>query len=239
MSDLLQAVELCKSFPSGAEELRVLRGLELMVREGEFLTIVGASGTGKSTLLHLLALLDEPTGGRILLRGKNLSVLSARGRSAVRCRQFGFVFQFYYLLPEFNALENLVLPKMIELSRREYRGKREEIEGRGREIAGLLGVEGRLHHKPAQLSGGEQQRVAIGRALLNNPEVLFCDEPTGNLDERTSEEILNLIFKLNAELGTTVVMVTHNLDVAARSARTLELHEGRLHAWDRGRGLRS
>ena len=231
MSEILSVRGLCKTYPSGEEALEVLRGVDLAVEAGEFLTIVGASGTGKSTLLHLIALLDEPTEGTIALRGEDLLSLGRAQQSAIRCRHFGFVFQFYYLLPEFDAMENLLMPTMIRLGRGAWRRQRKEIVERAREVARRLGVEGRLSHRPAQLSGGEQQRIAIGRALINEPDVLFCDEPTGNLDEHTSAEILKLLFGLNGELGTTVVMVTHNLDVARASARTLELHEGKLRPW--------
>ena len=233
MSEILAARGLCKTYPSGEETLEILRGVDLSVEEGEFLTIVGASGAGKSTLLHLLALLDEPTAGTIALRGEDLLSLESVEQSAIRCKHFGFVFQFYYLLPEFDAMENLLMPTMIRLGRRAWRRQRKEIAMHAQRIAGRLGLSGRLGHRPNQLSGGEQQRFAIGRALINGPDVLFCDEPTGNLDEHTSAEILELLFGLNRELGTTVVMVTHNLDVARASARTLELHEGQLHPWKR------
>ena len=232
MSDLLRADNLARSYVTGDRELHVLTGVDLSVEKGEFLTVVGASGTGKSTLLHLLALLDAPTGGRILFNDEDLVSLDAKAKSAIRCRHFGFVFQFYYLLPEFDAFENLLLPTMIDLSRRQWKARQEEIREGATTLANRLGVGDRLTHKPHQLSGGEQQRVAIGRALINEPDVLFCDEPTGNLDEHTSAEILDLLFELNRELGVTIVMVTHNLDVARASARTLEMHEGKLRPWD-------
>jgi len=231
MSEILRVEKLSKNYKTGAEVLHVLRGVDLAVAKGEFLTIVGASGTGKSTLLHILALLDRPTEGRIFLEDLELLTRSPAQQSAIRCRHFGFVFQFYHLLPEFDAMESLLMPTMIRLSRRAWRRRRKEITGRARDLAERLGVADRLSHKPNQLSGGEQQRIAIGRALINEPHILFCDEPTGNLDEHTSEEILKLLFKVNEDLGTTIVMVTHNLDVARASARTLELHEGKLHPW--------
>ena len=231
MSELLRAEGLTKYYATGEAQLRVLRGLALSVEKGEFLTIVGASGTGKSTLLHLLALLDEPTGGGIFFKDEDVGTLSQKERSAIRCKHFGFVFQFYYLLPEFNAMENLIMPAMIELRRGQFAAKRKEILDRARRIAGQLGVGDRLSHKPNQLSGGEQQRIAIGRALVNEPEILFCDEPTGNLDEGTSAEILDLLFQLNKDPGATIVMATHNLDVARASGRALELHNGKLRRW--------
>ena len=231
MSEILRVEKLSKNYKTGAEVLHVLRGVDLAVTRGEFLTIVGASGTGKSTLLHLLALLDRPTEGRIFLEDLELLTRSPAQQSAIRCRHFGFVFQFYHLLPEFDALENLLMPTMIRLSRPAWRRRRKEITARARGLAERLGVAQRLSHRPNQLSGGEQQRIAIARALINEPDILFCDEPTGNLDEHTSEEILKLLFKVNEDLGTTIVMVTHNLDVARASARTLELHEGKLHPW--------
>ena len=231
MSEILRVEKLSKNYKTGAEVLHVLRGVDLEVTRGEFLTIVGASGTGKSTLLHLLALLDRPTEGRIFLEDLELATRSAAEQSAIRCKHFGFVFQFYHLLPEFDAMENLLMPTMIRLSRPAWRRRRKEITGRARTLAERLGVADRLSHKPNQLSGGEQQRIAIGRALINEPDILFCDEPTGNLDEHTSEEILRLLFNINEDLNTTIVMVTHNLDVARASARTLELHEGKLHPW--------
>lgn len=231
MSDLLRAEKLSKTYKTGTEVLHVLCGVDLAVTKSEFLTIVGASGTGKSTLLHLLALLDRPTHGRVFLEDLELVSRSPSQQSAIRCRHFGFVFQFYHLLPEFDAMENLLMPTMIRLSRPAWRRRRKEITEHAQNLAERLGVADRLSHKPGQLSGGEQQRIAIGRALINEPDILFCDEPTGNLDEHTSEQILGLLFKVNEDLGTTIVMVTHNLDVARASARTLELHEGKLRSW--------
>lgn len=213
-----------KHFRSGdGSELRILQGVDLRVEPGEVVAIVGASGVGKSTLLHLLGALDRPTGGEILIGGRGLSKMDQESRAAVRNQYIGFVFQFHHLLRDFTALENVAFPRRI-------RGdSEEEAKGRARSLLRSVGLEERQDHLPTQLSGGEQQRVAVARALANDPLVLLADEPSGNLDASTSVELHRLLFALREEKGTSMVLVTHNLDLARQSDRILELRDGVLH----------
>ena len=193
---------------------------------GEVLAIIGASGVGKSTLLHLLGALDKPSGGEILMGGQPLSAMEAPDLAMIRNRNVGFVFQFHHLLREFSALENVAMPRRI--------GGDPEAEAirRAHELLDAVGLQERKDHLPAQLSGGEQQRVAVARALANGPLVLLADEPSGNLDGPTSQELHDLLFRMREEEGTAMVLVTHNLELAARSDRVLQLREGVLHSWD-------
>ncbi|MCG3149465.1 MAG: Lipoprotein-releasing system ATP-binding protein LolD [Verrucomicrobiae bacterium] len=217
MSDpILSARDLRKTYRLGKHTVEVLKGVNLAVRPGEVVVIVGASGAGKSTLLHLLGGLDKPTTGDVLFEGARLSTLN---RTRWRNERVGFVFQSYNLLPELDALENVCVPAMVA-------GRREVA--RGRELLAAVGLGDRLEHRPAELSGGEQQRVAIARALMNKPTLLLADEPTGNLDDKTSETILDLLWKMRAETGATLVMVTHDQHVAKRGERVLEIVEGRI-----------
>ncbi len=228
MSETLQAVAVYKSYVSRSLEVAVLRGLDLEVRPGEFLAVVGASGVGKSTLLNLLGLLDEPTRGEVRLGGRNLAGLPARRRDALRSTTFGFVFQLYHLLPEFTALENVKLPAMVRYGPWRWWWERGRARRRAAELLEEVGLAERARHRPHELSGGEQQRVAIARALMNGPQFLLCDEPTGNLDERTAERVLALLDRLHREAGQSIVMVTHDLHIAAHAQRVAHLSDGRI-----------
>jgi len=217
---VLEAKKLRKEVSSPEGTLTILDGVDLAVRAGESVAIVGASGAGKSTLLALLAGLDQPSAGEVWLDGSELSVLDEDGRAAVRAEHVGFVFQSFHLVPSLTALENVMLP--LELA-----GRRDAREA-AREVLGKVGLAGRLGHYPRQLSGGEQQRVAIARAFVTSPSVLFADEPTGNLDTATGERISRLLFDLNEASGTTLVLVTHDRELAARCDRVIEIDAGRL-----------
>ena len=218
MSDvILSARQLSKSYRLARRQVTVLNELDLNVARGEVVVIVGASGAGKSTLLHLLGGLDKPTGGEVLFDGTPLGNLD---RTRWRNERVGFVFQSYNLLPELNALENVCVPALV--------AGRRTVAARGRELLNAVGLGERWEHRPAELSGGEQQRVAIARALMNQPSLLLADEPTGNLDDKTSEAILDLLWKMRAETGATLVMVTHDQHVAKRGERVLEIAGGTL-----------
>ena len=224
MSSLIEAVDVRRSFPMGARTLDVLRGVSLAVAEGESLAISGMSGAGKSTLLHVMGGLDRPTAGRVLYRGRDLYAAGDRERSAIRARKIGFVFQAYHLLPELTVLENVLLPGLSAHGAFLRGGALRE---RSAMLLDRVGLSARALHRPNELSGGEQQRAAIARALMNAPELLLADEPTGNLDSKTGEEVLHYLFELAAEQGLTLVMVTHNEAVAARCRRHVELRDGR------------
>lgn len=221
MSNLLEARGLEKVYQTRGETLQVLKGLDLSVERGEVLAIVGASGVGKSTLLHLLGALDRPTAGQLLYDGRDIFQMSDQELASFRSRQVGYVFQFYNLLTEFTALENAMMPALIQ--------RRAQIEAKDLASAALrdVGLEGRRNHRPGELSGGEQQRVAIARALVGQPAVMLADEPTGNLDAKTSESIFDLFLRLRAERGLTVVVVTHNERLAERTDRIIRLVDGR------------
>ncbi len=225
---ILRAEDVVKDYRIGRRSLRVLHGVSLEVRRGELLGIVGPSGAGKSTLLHILGMLDTPTQGRVLYNGQDLAGLSARERADRRNSLFGFVFQFYHLLRDFTAAENVALPALAPARIAGGRKRRREALREARRILGLVGLSERAEHRPTQLSGGERQRVAIARALINEPEVLMCDEPTGNLDTDTGEVILDLLVRIRRETGCTLLMVTHDERVAARAERTLHLRDGRV-----------
>lgn len=220
---LLLVEELHKSYPTAGEPLQVLRGLNLEVEKGEIVAIVGASGTGKSTLLHIIGALDRPTAGRVVLSGQDLNTLWDEALAEVRNREVGFIFQFHYLLPEFTAQENVALPAMM--AGREHDAA---MDGAG-DLLEAVGLSGRAGHRPAELSGGEQQRVAVARALANGPSLVLADEPSGNLDSVSSESLHDLLWGLNESEGQTLVLVTHNLELAYRAHRVLELSEGLLH----------
>jgi putative ABC transport system ATP-binding protein len=217
---VLEAKSLCKEVSSPEGTLTILDDVSLAVRAGESVAVVGASGAGKSTLLALLAGLDEPSAGEVWLDGEELSALDEDGRAAARARHVGFVFQSFHLVPSLTALENVMLP--LELA------GRADARQAAKEVLGKVGLSGRLGHYPRQLSGGEQQRVAIARAFVTSPTVLFADEPTGNLDTTTGERIEQLLFDLNAASGTTLVLVTHDRELAARCDRVIEIDGGRL-----------
>ena len=211
----------------------VLRGCDLDVRRGEILSIVGLSGVGKSTLLNIMGLLDKPTKGELLYRGRDsefhgrdLNRLDRRRRCKIRNREFGFVFQFYHLLPDLNVVENVLLPAMILRSRSRFRRERPDLEKRARGLLERVGISDRAEFPPGKLSGGERQRCAIARALMNEPELVLCDEPTGNLDTATGETIHELMLELNRETGTAFVIVTHDNGLAAIGHRTFHMRDG-------------
>ncbi|HVV71430.1 MAG TPA: ABC transporter ATP-binding protein [Verrucomicrobiae bacterium] len=221
MSELLLiARQIRKTYLLGKRSLEVLRGVDVELARGDFLGLRGASGAGKSTLLHLLGGLDSPNEGEIWLAKRNLARLSRRELASVRNKEIGFIFQAYYLLPELDALENVCLPARMA------RTPSAQAEARGRELLARVGLKDRMDHKPYELSGGEQQRVAIARALINEPDLILADEPTGNLDSHTGEEIIDLLVSLRAEKQTTLVIATHDSRVAARAPRTIELVDG-------------
>ncbi len=229
---ILRASNVGRTFVMGDSRLRVLSEVDLRVAEGEFIAIEGRSGSGKSTLLHLLGALDVPDQGSIFYRGDDLATMSAAQRSRLRNRQFGFVFQFYHLLPELNVLENTLLGPMIEHSVFSWSKRRAELRLRARELLDQLGLGKRLRHKSSQLSGGERQRVAIARALMNRPQVLFADEPTGNLDAQTGRQIMDLLEQIHRDQKQTVLMVTHDRTLAREADRILVLTEGKLSKVD-------
>ena len=219
---VLQARGLTKRFTEGRLDVTVLQGVDLEVRAGETLAIVGASGSGKSTLLHLLGALDAPTAGSVHLHGQNLAQLSAAQQGALRNQHLGFVYQFHHLLPDFNARENVVLPQLVADV------PRDAAEARAEELLTALGLGHRLEHRPSQLSGGEQQRVAVARGLANRPKLVLADEPTGNLDEATSDKVLEQFLELVRGEGSAALVATHNERLAARMDRVVRLHDGKL-----------
>ena len=219
-SSLIRVEDLHKSFSSGGVSLHVLKGVSLEIRSAEILAVVGASGAGKSTLLHILGTLERPSSGRVLYEGQDPFRLSDRDLSAFRNRYVGFVFQFHHLLPEFTALENVMLPALIQGQ------DRSRAAHRAAELLERVGLGERLGHRPGELSGGEQQRVALARALVQAPRVVLADEPTGNLDTPTGDAVFRLIQELNRELGTTFVLVTHNERLAAKAHRVVRLVDG-------------
>ncbi len=220
--DILVASGLRKNYTLGSRELEVLRGIDVRVRRGEALVIVGASGAGKSTLLHLLGGLDTPSAGDVSLDGASLFAMSSAARTKLRNERLGFVFQSYNLLPELDALENVCMPALLQPR------ARDGVVERGTELLKAVGLGERMGHRPSELSGGEQQRVAVARALMNRPSLVLADEPTGNLDSKTGEAILDLLWRLREESGTTLVMVTHDEHVATRGERVLEIADGRI-----------
>lgn len=229
----LEVVDLHKWFTLGHQIVRVLNGIQLTLQRGEMLAVIGASGAGKSTFLHILGTLDRPTRGTVLYEGQDVFRLSENELASFRNRRIGFVFQFHHLLPEFTALENTYLPALIQ-----KRPKKEIVE----EATTLLtevGLASRLHHKPGELSGGEQQRVAVARALIQNPDLVLADEPTGNLDAHTGEAVFELLRDLNQKRGTAFIIVTHNERLAAQTARLIHVVDGRVEnnsQKPRGRG---
>jgi len=221
------ALELCgvrKVFRQGGVELAVLNGVDLALEPGEIVALVGPSGAGKSTMLHVAGLLERPDGGAVMIRGRDCGALSDEHRTLLRRRALGFVYQFHHLLPEFSALENVMLPQMIAgLARAAARRKAEVLLGR-------VGLAERLSHRPARLSGGEQQRVAIVRALANDPKILLADEPTGNLDHTTAASVMQTLIEIVRAQGLAALIATHNLELAGRLDRIVALEDGRLHA---------
>lgn len=239
---ILEAKGLHKIYYVGKKELPVLKEIDLKIERGEIISIVGPSGAGKSTLLHLLGGLDKPSQGEVLLEGVNIYKLNPDKRAILRNRRIGFIFQFYHLLPEFTAIENVILPGLIALGRRRYslfpilsRGKpstrhknKTQLTQCAYELLESVGLKERINHTPGKLSGGEQQRVAIARALINEPDILLCDEPTGNLDSKTGQEICELLWGLNREKKQTLVIVTHEESITRGSDRVIHIQDGRL-----------
>jgi len=223
----LCAKEISKEYTIGKTSIRVLDKVNLDVKKGEILIVLGASGAGKSSLLHILGILDTPTSGHVSFKGENLSINGQRKLAEKRNRIFGFVFQFYHLLPDFNALENVLMPRLIgrrffkTVSKKDYTEKAAELLDR-------VGLGNRINHRPNELSGGEKQRVAIVRALMNDPEILLCDEPTGNLDTKSGREIQKLIWDLNKKTKQTVVIVTHDERFAETAGRVIRMADGRI-----------
>lgn len=223
MSDILIRAENLRKVYGDGQPVVVLDGLHLEVYRGEVLAIVGQSGVGKSTLLHILGTLDKPSAGRVWFEGQDVFALDDKRQAGFRNRSIGFVFQFHHLLPDFDAVENVMMPALIAGMRRS------DAYARARRLLERVGLADRLEHRPGQLSGGELQRVAVARALVLEPKAVLADEPTGNLDPETAADVHRLLLELNREQGTTLVLVTHNDELARLAHRTLRLHHGRLH----------
>jgi lipoprotein-releasing system ATP-binding protein len=226
----LEARGVTKAYRVGSGTLQVLSGVDLQVREGEILAILGKSGCGKSTLLHVLGWLDHADSGEVLYEGRDRIHLPASERARLRNRVMGFVFQFYHLLPELSALENVLIPSMIQYGPLQWLAERPVAIERARALLALVGLGNRMDHRPSQLSGGERQRVAIARALQNSPKFLLCDEPTGNLDGKTAEDVRRLLWDLNERQGQTTIVVTHDARLAAQAHRIVHLVDGRVAA---------
>ncbi|MFA5063012.1 MAG: ABC transporter ATP-binding protein [Candidatus Omnitrophota bacterium] len=220
---MLEAKNIHKVYNDGKKDLAVLKGISLRIEEGSFIAIVGPSGAGKSTLLHVLGGLDVPTQGEVKFQGQNVYRLADAELARIRNEKIGFVFQFYHLLGEFTVLENVLMPVLISDNAQNAKQKARE---KSLELLNKFGLEERLNHLPSQLSGGEKQRVAIARSLINNPEVLLCDEPTGNLDSKTGAEIIALTRKINLENKMTVVLVTHNTELTKQADKVYHLRDG-------------
>ena len=222
MSSLLEVRNLYKSYGNGAGKVDVVKGIDLTVEAGDTVALVGPSGAGKSTLLHIMGTIDRPSTGEVLFDGKDIFALSDQPLASFRNRSIGFVFQFHHLLPEFTALENVMMPLLIGGT------KRSQAEGRAKSLLDDVGLSHRVTHRPGELSGGEQQRVAIARALVRSPRLLLADEPTGNLDMKTSEEVHALLYSIQRQSGITLVIVTHNEKLAAGMGRTVRIVDGRI-----------
>ena len=218
----LECCDLVKKFNEGGVVLEVLKGINLVVQPRETVAIVGASGAGKTTLLQLLGGLDQPTTGRVLVFGQDLATLSSKARGRVRNQSIGYVYQFHHLLPEFTAVENVAMPLLLR------RQSVDEVYSQAASLLDRVGLSARLNHRPGELSGGERQRVAVARAMVTKPAVVLADEPTGNLDQKTGDKTLELLLDLNTENGTSLVLVTHSVEIARRMNRVLQLDDGNL-----------
>ncbi|WP_240221471.1 lipoprotein-releasing ABC transporter ATP-binding protein LolD [Rheinheimera hassiensis] len=222
MSNVLTATQLCKSYRDGQQVTEVLHGIDLSIKRGDMLAIVGSSGSGKSTLLHILGTLDQADSGSLSLLGHDVARMTSSQKAALRNGQLGFIYQFHHLLMDFTALENVAMPLLIRGLSATAANQRANM------MLERVGLSHRSHHKPAELSGGERQRVAIARALVGEPALVLADEPTGNLDQHTAESIYQLLRTLNRELGTSFIVVTHDLALAARLDRHVSMRDGRL-----------
>jgi lipoprotein-releasing system ATP-binding protein len=221
-SVLLQCDKLCKRYQEGKVQTDVLHDVSFSINTGELMAIVGSSGSGKSTLLHLLGGLDTPTSGDVIFNGKAMSAMSSAAKAELRNRELGFIYQFHHLLPDFTAMENVAMPLLIG------KNNTDDTKQRALEMLKAVGLDHRSNHRPSELSGGERQRVAIARALVNNPRLVLADEPTGNLDARNADSIFELLGELNVRQGTAFLVVTHDLQLARRMSRQLEMRDGRL-----------
>ncbi|MCP9449256.1 MAG: ABC transporter ATP-binding protein [Nitrospira sp.] len=217
---MIKVVDLYKSFSMGAYEVPVLKGINLEIRRGELIAIIGASGAGKSTLLHILGTLDKPSSGTVIFDGQDLFQMTEARQADFRNKRIGFVFQFHHLLPEFTALENACMPALVQ------RRDAASVQSDAKALLDAVGLGHRLHHKPGELSGGEQQRVAIARALMQKPDVVLADEPTGNLDSHTGDALFHLMRDLNKTKGITFVIVTHNDKLSAQADRIIHMQDG-------------
>jgi lipoprotein-releasing system ATP-binding protein len=225
---ILQANNLVKEFQTGGKTIRVLDQINFTIHANDYISIQGPSGVGKTTLLHILGLIDTPTDGELLVDGTDVVPLADRKRSEIRNQKFGFVFQFYHLIAELTALENVLMPTMISESPLSWFGSRNDHQERGRKLLDQVGLSSREHHHPNQLSGGERQRVAIARALIMEPDVLFCDEPTGNLDQETGKQVYDLLEQLRADHQTALVLATHDDNLSNRASKRMSIETGHL-----------
>ncbi len=223
---VLEARGIEKNFRLGKRTIPVLRGVDFAIREGEMVALLGASGAGKSTLLHVLGLLDRPTSGEVIFRGEAVQSWSGPRRAKIRRREIGFIFQFYHLIPELDALQNILLGRMMDVSPLAWLSQRKAARADAEELLNRVGLSDRRGHRPAELSGGERQRVAIARALMVSPQVILADEPTGNLDSATAEGVLELLFEIRKERKIAFLLVTHNEALAARCNRTVTMRDG-------------
>ncbi len=232
MDTLIKAEDIKKSFETKAGELQVLKGIDLEIRQGEMVGVIGASGAGKSTLLHILGALDKPSSGRVLYGDTDIFSIDRNALAAFRNSTIGFVFQFHHLLPEFSAVENVMMPGLISVGQWRPGAKKkaghEQIRARAEQLLAEFGLSERKGHRPGELSGGEQQRVAVARALILDPKVVLADEPSGNLDTHTGAELFNILVNLNRERGITFILVTHNEALSGRCDRVLGMEDGRL-----------